>query len=105
MTLRGGLVRAGLNGSLHARVLSSGDATDLAWIADPDQAAGERLAQRDASKGLPEPETGGVGAVVIAAPRQVPHAPAMAVIDAGLPLLVEKPIADTLAHAEEVIEA
>ena len=29
----------------------------------------------------------------------------MAIIEAGLPLLVEKPIADTLAHVEEIIDA
>ena len=105
MTLRIGLIGAGSMGSLHARVLSGADATELAWIADPDRAAGERLAERFSTKWLPEPEIAGIDAAVIAAPTPVHHAHAMAVIEAGLPLLVEKPIADTLARVKEIIEA
>lgn len=105
MTLRIGLIGAGAMGSLHARVLSTSDSTGLAWIADPDPATGERVAARYSTKWLPEPDLGGVDAVVIASPTPSHHTYAMAVIDAGLPLLVEKPIADTLAHVEEVIDA
>jgi predicted dehydrogenase len=103
--LRVGLIGAGSMGSLHARVVAGFDATELAWVADPDQQAGERLAERFASKWLPEPELGGIDAVVIAAPTQFHHAHAMSVVDAGVPLLVEKPIADTLAHVEEIVNA
>lgn len=105
MTLRIGLIGAGAMGSLHARVLSGADSTELAWIADPDHVAGERVAERFATKWLPEPELSGIDAAVIAAPTPVHHMYAMAVIDAGLPLLVEKPIADTLANVEEIIVA
>lgn len=105
MPLRTGLIGAGSMGSLHARVLAGSDATELAWIADPDRAAGERLAERFGTKWMPEPETSGIDAVVIAAPTQFHHDQAMAVVEAGLPLLVEKPIADTLAHVSEIIDA
>lgn len=105
MPLRTGLIGAGSMGSLHARVLAGSDATELAWIADPDRAAGERLAERFGTKWMPEPETSGIDAVVIAAPTQFHHDHAMAVVEAGLPLLVEKPIADTLAHVSEIIDA
>jgi predicted dehydrogenase len=105
VTLRIGLVGAGTMGSLHARVLSGAESTELAWIADPDHVAGERVAQRFATKWLPEPELNGIDAVVIAAPTPLHHTYAMAAIDAGLPLLVEKPIADTLAHVEDIIDA
>lgn len=92
-------------GSLHARVLSTSEATELAWVADPDPAAGERLAERFATKWLPEPELSGIDAAVIASPTPSHHPYAMAVIDAGLPLLVEKPIADSLQHVADVIDA
>ena len=105
MTLRIGLIGAGAMGSLHARVLSGADSTELAWIADPDHVTAERVAERFATKWLPEPELSGIDAAVIAAPTPLHHMYAMAVIDAGLPLLVEKPIADTLANVEEVIGA
>lgn len=105
MPLRVGLIGAGSMGSLHARVLAGLDATELAWIADPDRGAGERVAERFATKWMPEPETAGIDAVVIAAPTEFHHTYAMDVIEAGLPLLVEKPIADTLAHVDEIITA
>ena len=69
MPLRIGLVGAGSMGSLHGRVIAAFDATELAWVADPDRAAGERVAERYGSKWLPEPEITGVDAVVIAAPN------------------------------------
>jgi predicted dehydrogenase len=105
MALRVGLIGAGSMGSLHARVLAGSAATELAWIADPQRAAGEALAERFSSEWIPEPDLSRVDAVVIASPTQHHHAQAMAVVDAGLPLLVEKPIADTIAHVESVIDA
>jgi predicted dehydrogenase len=105
MPIRVGLVGAGSMGSLHARVLAGFEATELAWIADPDRETGERLAQRFGSKWLPELDVAGIDAVVIAAPTPFHHAYAMAVVESGLPLLVEKPIADTLAHVQEIIAA
>ncbi len=105
MALRVGLIGAGSMGSLHARVLAGSAATDLAWISDPDRLAGERLAERFGSRWVPEPDIGQIDAVVIAAPTQFHHAYALAVVEAGLPLLVEKPIADTIADVEEIIDA
>lgn len=105
MALRIGLIGAGSMGSLHARVLTGADTTELAWVADPDRLAGERVAERFATKWVPEPELSGIDAVVIAAPTPVHHDYAMAIIEAGLPLLVEKPIADTLDQVEEIIDA
>ena len=105
MTIRIGLIGAGAMGSLHARVLAGADAVDLAWIADPQQAAGEAIASRFGTVWVPEPDLGGVDAVVIASPTHAHHTTALQVIDAGLALLVEKPLADTLAHAEEIVAA
>jgi predicted dehydrogenase len=105
MPLRIGLIGAGSMGSLHARVLAGHDDTELAWIADPDSVVGQRVAERFGTKWLPEPETAGIDAVVVAAPTGFHHAHSMAVIDAGLPLLVEKPIAETLGQVEEIIAA
>jgi predicted dehydrogenase len=105
MPLRIGLIGAGSMGSLHARVVANLDTTELAWVADPDRLAGERLAERFGGRWVPEPEISGIDAVVIAAPTQVHHAYAMPIIETGLPLLVEKPVADTLAHVEDIIDA
>ncbi len=105
MPLRIGLVGAGSMGSLHARVIAGFDATELAWVADPDRVAGQRVAERFGSKWLPELETSGIDAVVIASPTQFHWAQSLPVIEAGLPLLVEKPIADSLAHVEAIVAA
>ena len=43
-------------------------------------------------------------AIVIAAPTEAHHQLAFEALDAGLPLLVEKPLADTLDHAREIVE-
>lgn len=104
MALRVGLIGAGSMGSLHARVLAGSHATDLAWICDPDQQTGERLAGRFGAKWISEPDFTGIDAVVLAAPTEAHHAHALAIVEAGLPLLIEKPIADTLAHVGEVID-
>ncbi|MUH51250.1 MAG: gfo/Idh/MocA family oxidoreductase [Actinobacteria bacterium] len=91
-------------GSLHARVVKSGDATDLAWVAEPDQVRGAQLAQRHGTQWLPEPDLDSVDAVIVAAPTQFHHAIALQVIGAGKPLLLEKPLADNLAHTRELID-
>jgi predicted dehydrogenase len=105
MALRVGLIGAGAMGSLHARVLAGAEATELAWIADPDRTAGERIADRFGTKWLAEPEINGVDAIINAAPTPFHHDHAMATIAAGLPLLVEKPLADSLSEVENIIDA
>ena len=86
-------------------MLAGSEATELAWVADPDRVVGERVSERFGGRWLPEPDLTDVDAVVIAAPTQFHHEHAMLFVEAGLPLIVEKPIVDTLAHVEEIIEA
>jgi predicted dehydrogenase len=105
MPLRVGLIGAGSMGALHARVLSGSPATELVWVSDPDRAVGERLAERFSCRWMPEPEISQVDAVVIASPTPFHHRQAMDVVGAGLPLLVEKPIADTIGEVEDVVDA
>ncbi len=102
MALRVGLIGAGSMGALHARVLATNDATELSWVADPGP-AGAAVAERYGSVSLPEPDLSSVDAVVIAAPTQHHHEMAVRVIETGLPLLLEKPLADTLAHSDEIV--
>src|SRR3954470_17157725 len=105
MALRIGLIGAGAMGSLHARVLAGAEATELAWIADPDRASGERIAAKFGTKWLAQSEINGVDAIINAAPTQFHHEHAMATITAGLPLLVEKPLAESLQEVEDIIDA
>lgn len=101
--VRVGLVGAGTMGALHARVIAASDRSDLMWVADPQEALGREAAERYGSRWIPEPDLGSVDAVVIAAPTQFHHELSCLVIDAGLPLLVEKPLADTLEHCQDIV--
>ena len=104
MTLRIGLVGAGSMGALHARVIATNLATELAWVADPNPAA-ETVAARFGAPWREAPDFDSVDAVVIATPTSS-HVPlALGAIDAGLPVLVEKPLAETYAEATEMVMA
>lgn len=102
--LRIGLVGAGTMGSLHARVISQSDRTDLAWIADPSE-AGAAAADRFGTRWVEAMDLDSVDAVVIASSTETHPALALEVLDARRPLLVEKPLADTLADATKIADA
>jgi predicted dehydrogenase len=102
--LRIGLIGAGSMGSLHARVAATTDATELSWIAEPDSVRGQQVANRFSTRWIAEPDLDSIDAVIVAAPTQFHHAIAMQIIEAGKPLLLEKPLADTLAHSRELID-
>ena len=99
---------AGLIGRAHvARILASPDAA-LAGIADPSP-EGAALA---AAHGVPHAP--GMAAILaaarpdaaIAATPNRRHVPdALACLDAGIPCLVEKPVADTVEDAERLVDA
>ncbi len=91
-------------GSLHARVTASSPDAELAWIADPDPSA-HAVANRFGAVWLDEPRFDDVDAVIVAAPTGVHHQLALATIEAGLPLMVEKPLAGSYDLAVEIVEA
>lgn len=91
-------------GSLHGRVIHTSDRSTLAWVADPVARSGEQLADRFGVRWLPQPQFDDVDAVVIAAPTQHHLELAESVIDAGKPLLLEKPLADTAEQSRQIVE-
>lgn len=103
--LRVGLVGAGTMGSLHARVIAQSERTDLAWIADPSESAGSAAAERFGTRWVTEMDLAAVDAVVVASSTETHPALALEVLDARKPLLVEKPLADTLADADKIVDA
>jgi predicted dehydrogenase len=98
------LVGAGSMGAHHARALAQSERCDLALVVDPDEATGRRAAALQDAAWAPELVVDGVDAVVLAAPTEQHHALALHVLDAGLPLLVEKPVCGSLSETEEVLE-
>jgi len=100
------LVGAGTMGSLHARVISQSSIARLACVVDPDPEQGRGLAERFETAWAPAlAEPGSVDAVVVAAPTAAHADLATAVIAAGVPLLVEKPITDDLTSTTAIVDA
>jgi myo-inositol 2-dehydrogenase / D-chiro-inositol 1-dehydrogenase len=102
---RVGLIGAGGVASRHARVLTGLPQVQVAGVTDVVPAAAERLADEVGSRAVPDVGallSEGLDAVYVCVPPFA-HGPAeRAVIDAGLPLFVEKPIALNLDVACEI---
>ncbi|MEU6641342.1 Gfo/Idh/MocA family oxidoreductase [Saccharomonospora sp. NPDC046836] len=99
------LVGAGAMGSLHARVLASHERTTLVRVVDPYESAGQALADQYGAVWTPGMGTlSDVDAVVLASPTELHHKQAVEVLHAGKPLLVEKPLSNSLAAVAEILE-
>lgn len=99
------VIGAGAMGALHARVLSTSRRAELAGIVDPAPAAADVAGRWAAPLVADLDELRDVQAVVVASPSATHHALALRVLDAGLPVLVEKPVCPDLADALEVVTA
>ncbi|MEM9105869.1 MAG: Gfo/Idh/MocA family oxidoreductase [Pseudomonadota bacterium] len=101
------VVGAGLIGKRHARVVAGHADCALTAIVDPDQnthAIAEELGSQayGALEDLPE---GACDAVIVAAPNAL-HLPlGLACLERGLPCLIEKPIADSIASGRRLSDA
>lgn len=100
------VVGAGSMGALHARVVHSSPRADLAVVVEPREEVGRAVAERYGARWAPDLSgLAGVDAVIVAAATSAHHPLALEVMAAGLPLLVEKPMADSLARSEEIVAA
>jgi predicted dehydrogenase len=104
-----GLIGAGTIGGVHAdKAARLG--LDLVAVADPDLAAAETLAKRhgfarscsDFREVVADPR---IDAVVIASPNGLHGEQAIAALEAGKHVLLEKPMAATLSDARRIAEA
>ena len=106
--VRVGVTGIGIMGSNHARVLSEMHGVELVAVADPDLAQAERVAGFVGCKAVEDHHALidlGVDAVIVAAPTHLHHAVALDVIAAGVSVLVEKPVASTVAEGREIVAA
>lgn len=100
------VVGTGSMGSLHARVLHNSPRADLAVVVEPREEIGRAVADRVGAAWAPDlSELSRVDAVVVAAATHAHHDLALQVIDARLPMLVEKPVADSLEKSQEIVDA
>jgi predicted dehydrogenase len=100
------VVGAGHLGRIHARLLSEMADVELVAIADPIAAAREKVAADCHARPVADHRElmGRVDAAVIATPTRLHHAVALDFLQAGTPLLIEKPLAATVAEADELVE-
>ncbi|MEO1720679.1 MAG: Gfo/Idh/MocA family oxidoreductase [Pseudomonadota bacterium] len=102
------LVGAGLIGRRHAALIADSHDLELAALIDPTDAARGLAAEFGChwvaditDDGLPSDIDG----AIIATPNQVHEAHAVVAIERGWPVLIEKPIADTVAAADRIAHA
>jgi predicted dehydrogenase len=98
------VIGAGVMGSYHTRVIAQSERAELAAVVDPDVNVGKAVAARFGAEWYPDFEAvDNVDAVVVAAPTETHAQVVRNLLDAGLPMLVEKPFSDDLATAEALI--
>lgn len=101
------VVGCGHLGTIHARLLAGRDDAELVAVVDPVHEARERVAAAHGCRPLAEPAdlVGIADAVVVAAPTCLHTAVAVPLLQRGVDLLIEKPIATTPAEAQAIVAA
>src|SRR4029078_4249721 len=97
--LRVGVIGVGTMGSNHARVLAGISGVQLVGVADPDRAQRELVTGTLGCRAVESVEALldlGLDAVTIAAPTHLHRDIALACIERGIHVLVEKPIASSV---------
>jgi predicted dehydrogenase len=106
--LRVGVVGVGVMGSNHARVFADLPGVKLVGIADPERKQRDFVAGALGCDGFEDVEAllaAGVDALTIAAPTHLHQQLALACIARGVHVLVEKPIAPSVAEGRAIIAA
>jgi len=99
------VIGVGHLGQAHARVHASLEQAELVAVCDIDESRGSAIAERHATRSVRDYREllDQVEAVSVATPTVSHHEIARAFLEAGVHVLVEKPIARTLDEADEMI--
>jgi len=99
------VVGVGHLGKEHARILSKFPEVDLCGVVDVSPAQAARIAELYSTRALTDYRDllGRVDAVTVVVPTVGHHETAKAFLEAGCAVLVEKPIAATVAEADELV--
>ena len=105
--LRIAVIGVGHLGRHHARILSSLPGAELVGVVDTNRARAEEIAAASHTRALFDARdlVGHVSAVTIAVPTEQHRDIALPFLTAGVPVLVEKPMARSLAEADDLLEA
>lgn len=107
MSLRIAVVGVGHLGRHHARILSSLAGVDLVAVVDKNRARAGQVAAANGTRPLVDCRdlVGQVDAVTVAVPTELHCEIALPFLRAGIPVLVEKPMARSLDEADAMIDA
>lgn len=105
--LRLGVIGVGHLGRHHARILAGMTDVSLVAVLDVDESRAQRVAAETGARVETEPAglIRAVDAVTVAVPTQSHEAVAVPFLQAGIPVLVEKPIAASVAQADAMLKA
>jgi predicted dehydrogenase len=103
--IRAGVIGVGYLGQFHAEKYAGIPGVTLVGVVDPDKARAEVIANKLSTRALTDPGdlVGSVDAVSIVAPTIHHHRIARQFLDAGVHVLLEKPITVTLDQANDLI--
>ncbi len=103
-----GVIGVGTIGVVHATALSASPLADLVGVADVNEPLREKTAKALGTRGYGDYraliESPGIQAVSVCTPDQHHLQPVMDSLDAGLHVIVEKPLATDAAEAERIAE-
>ncbi len=104
--LRLAVIGAGIMGANHARVAASLPQFEVAYVVDPDPERAGRVAAAIGASPLGDPAAlGDIDAAVVAVPTPFHAAIATPLVERGVAVLVEKPMAASVAEAEALAAA
>jgi predicted dehydrogenase len=105
--LRAALIGAGSMGRNHARVYAEMDDAELVAVADPDQESLNKIAQRHRVRTYTDYHTmidrEQIDLISVVVPTEHHYAVARDTLGAGIPTLIEKPIAASVEEGTELI--
>ncbi|HEX5471547.1 MAG TPA: Gfo/Idh/MocA family oxidoreductase [Lacipirellulaceae bacterium] len=103
--LRVAVVGAGHLGRIHARIAAGLEEIELVAVADPIEATRTSVAQEAHTRGVADYREliGEIEAAIIATPTCYHHSVGMELLNCGVPLLVEKPLALSAVEANELV--
>jgi predicted dehydrogenase len=105
--IRVAVIGAGVFGRHHLRILKQAPNADLIAVLDADPARAEAAAQEFGCTAVPDISAlyGKVDAAVVAAPTSAHATLGVALLENGIDVLVEKPIAATAEAAQALVDA
>ncbi|HYK66953.1 MAG TPA: Gfo/Idh/MocA family oxidoreductase [Streptosporangiaceae bacterium] len=101
------IIGAGIMGGHHARIARSTPGTDVTFVVDKDEEKGRQLASHVGAEFLPSIDQldGRVDAAIVSVPTDLHAEIGLQLLESGLDVLIEKPIASTVEEAKELVAA